>query len=210
MNAWDEAYLREIGPPWEIGRPQPEFVRLAESGDIVGRVIDVGCGTGENALMLAARGHEVVGVDVSRAAIERAARKAEARRILADFIVGDALELADLVATTRAFDTAIDSGVFHTFADQDRDAYVRAVASAVKPGGRLFLMAFSEHEPGWGGPRRVTQDELREWFSTERGWRIETIDAVRFAVREDHPWLREQGSAGGAKAWLARMERTAD
>jgi SAM-dependent methyltransferase len=207
VNAWDEAYLRPISPPWDIGRAQPVFVRLADEGRISGRVIDVGCGTGENALMLAGRGLEVVGVDVARTAIERAAGKAEERRVRVDFFVGDALELADLIATIGPFDTAIDSGVFHTFADEDRDTYVRAVAAAVRPDGHLFLMCFSEHEPGWGGPRRVTQAELRDWFSARRGWRIETIEAARFAVNEDHPWLRLGGSTGGAKAWMASIER---
>jgi 2-polyprenyl-3-methyl-5-hydroxy-6-metoxy-1,4-benzoquinol methylase len=210
VNAWDEAYLRPVAPPWDIGRPQPEFVRLADDGRIGGRVIDVGCGTGENTLMLAARGLEVVGIDIAREAIQRAARKAEERRIRADFIVADALELRDLIATIGAFDTAIDSGVFHTFPDEDRGAYVNGVAAAVRPGGRAFVMAFSEDEPGWGGPRRVTQAELRDWFSNARGWRVESIESVRFGVNEDHPWLRLMGSAGGAKAWLAAMERIAN
>lgn len=207
MNPWDEAYLRAVAPPWDIGRAQPEFVRLAEDRSISGRVIDVGCGTGENALMLAARGLEVVGVDISREAIERAARKAEERRVRADFIVADALELTELVATIGTFDTAIDSGVFHTFADEERGPYVHSVAVAVRPGGRLFVMCFGEHEPGWGGPRRVTQAELREWFSAARGWRVESIRAARFGVNEDHPWLRTMGSRGGVKAWLATMVR---
>jgi 2-polyprenyl-3-methyl-5-hydroxy-6-metoxy-1,4-benzoquinol methylase len=208
VNPWDEAYLRPVAPPWDIGRAQPEFVRLADDGRIGGRVIDVGCGTGENTLMLAARGLEVVGIDIAREAIQRAARKAEQRRVLADFIVADALELPDLIAGIGMFDTVIDSGVFHTFPDEDRGAYVDGVAAAVRPGGRAFVMAFSEDEPGWGGPRRVTQAELREWFSNERGWRVESIEAVRFGVNEDHPWFRVMGSPGGAKAWLAALERT--
>lgn len=198
MDPWNEAYRQEGPPPWDIGRPQPEFMRLADSGVIDGRVIDVGCGTGENALMLAARGLEVVGVDVARTAIERARAKSVERGLTADFHVWDALELGRLVERTGTFDCAIDSGVFHVFSDDDRPPYVAGVAAAVRPGGRLFLMCFSQHEPDWGGPRRVTQAEIRQAFSYGRGWSVEEIAAARFAT--NHP-------EGGSHAWLATIRR---
>ena len=208
MNPWDEAYRRGVAPPWDIGRAQPEVVRLADAGAIVGRVIDVGCGTGENALMLAAHGLAVVGIDVAETAIGRAQEKARERGIAnAKFTVWDALDLATLVARIGTFDGAIDSGVFHTFGDEDRPAYVAGVASAVRSGGHLFLMCMNEHEPDWGGPRRVTQAELRAAFIEERGWTVETIEAVRFATNEDHPWLARMGPSGGSHAWLATIRR---
>lgn len=83
-------------PPWDIGRPQPAFDDLARTGGLVGRVLDVGCGTGEHALMAASRGHEAVGVDLSARAIELAKAKAAARGVEARFVVADALHLADL------------------------------------------------------------------------------------------------------------------
>ena len=78
MGIFEQAY-QDGPPPWEIGRPQPAFVALEEAGEIVGDVLDVGCGTGENALYLANRGHEVWGVDGVPAAIERARQKAAER-----------------------------------------------------------------------------------------------------------------------------------
>jgi cyclopropane fatty-acyl-phospholipid synthase-like methyltransferase len=208
VTVWDEAYRGPVAPPWDIGRAQPEFVRLADAGLITGHVIDVGCGTGENALMLAAHGLEVVGMDVAPTAIERARRKARERGVAnAAFEVWDALGLGALIERIGAFDAAIDSGVFHTFADEDRPAYVAGVAAAVRSGGRLFLMCMNEHEPDWGGPRRVTQAELRAAFTEERGWSVETIDAARFATNEDHPWLARMGSTGGSHAWLATVRR---
>ena len=212
MNPWDEAYRREIAPPWDIGRPQPVFVRLVEAGEIAGRVIDVGCGTGENALMAAAHGLDVVGIDVATTAVERARIKATerglaGRSVAVDFEVWDALELARLTERIGAFDSAIDSAVFHTFSDDERPRYAQSVAVAVRPGGRLFLMCFSEHEPDWGGPRRVTQSEIRAAFSKERGWSIESIEAARFGINQDHPAIGLQASAGGARAWLARIGR---
>src|SRR3981081_543135 len=66
-------------PPWDIGRPQPAFVTLLEGGAIRGRVLDVGCGTGEHALMAAGLGLAATGVDGAPTAIERAPRKAKDR-----------------------------------------------------------------------------------------------------------------------------------
>ena len=198
MNAWDESYRQDRPPPWDIGRAQPVFEDLVEAGVIHGRVIDVGCGTGENALMAAAHGLEVVGIDVAGAAIALAQAKAAERGLAAAFRVEDALQLGGLVELLGVFDCAIDSGVFHTFSDEDRPAYVAGVAAAVRPGGRLFLMCFSEREPDWGGPRRVTQAEIRAAFSAERGWSVEEIVAARFAT--NHP-------EGGSHAWLATILR---
>ncbi|MEP0845935.1 MAG: class I SAM-dependent methyltransferase [Phycisphaerae bacterium] len=180
-------------PPWEIGRPQPVFERLAAAGEIAGDVLDVGCGTGENALMLAARGLRVVGVDFVPAAIERARQKCAQRGLVAEFVVGDALELGGL---GRTFDTVIDCGLFHTFSDGDRPRFAASVRAALRPGGRLILMCFSEHETSEKGPRRVTQAELRAAFSY--GWRVESVEAALFDSNIH---------AGGARAWLARIAR---
>src|ERR1700689_2523836 len=89
-------------PPWDIGRPQPAFVQLANSGDLAGRVLDVGCGTGEHALMAASLGHEAVGVDMSVRAIALAKTKATERGLTVRFVVADALRLVDL---DEQFDT---------------------------------------------------------------------------------------------------------
>jgi cyclopropane fatty-acyl-phospholipid synthase-like methyltransferase len=207
VNPWDEAYRRSIPPPWDIGRPQPAFVRLIDAGEITGRVIDVGCGTGENALMAAAHGLEVVGIDVATTAVERARSKAAERGVAARFEVWDALELARLTERVGVFDSAVDSAVFHTFSDDERPHYAESVAAAVRAGGGLFLMCFSELEPDWGGPRRVTKAEIRTAFSKERGWSVEATEAARFGINKDHPAIGRQGSAEGAHAWLARISR---
>lgn len=189
-----ESAYRNGTPPWDIGRPQPAIVGLAERGLIGGDVIDVGCGTGENALYLAALGASVVGVDASPTAIARAREKARTRGIKASFLVADALALEGL---GRSFDTAIDCGLFHTFPDDDRPAFERGLRSVVRPGGRYALLCFSEAEPGDAGPRRVTQAEIRATF--EGAWRIDSIVAERFAAR----WPGD-----GAQAWLALLTRT--
>ena len=72
----------------------------------------------------------------------------------------------------------------------------------LQPAGQLFLMCFSDKEPGTEGPRRVSQKELRNAF--DQGWDIESIDAVRFEV---NPKFKEEFSEGGPKAWFAIVRR---
>src|SRR5215475_12075407 len=83
-------------PPWDIGRAQPAFAQLAADGLLRGRVLDVGCGTGEHALLAAKVGADAVGIDIAPSAIRRAEAKAKERGIDARFFVGDARELGAL------------------------------------------------------------------------------------------------------------------
>ena len=162
-------------PPWDIPGPQPVIVRLEESGEIQGSVLDAGCGTGENTLFLASRGHEVWGLDFVPAAIEKAIGKARERGLNVHFQVGNALKLDQL---GRTFDTVIDCGLFHTFEDDDRPLYVSGLTQVVRPGGRVHILCFSDQEPPGAGPRRVTQQEIRDSFRD--GWEVVEIEAVRF------------------------------
>jgi SAM-dependent methyltransferase len=196
MPSWDGAYAASTPAPWDIGRPQPAFVRLAERGLLSGRVLDSGCGTGELALLAAAHGADAIGVDVSGRAIQRARQKAAERGLVARFEVGDALRLADLGLT---FDTIIDSGVFHVFDDENRVRYVASLASVLRPGGSCYLACFSDRQPGTCGPRRVSQDELRAAFG--HGWAVVSIEAVAFEL--NRPGL----DGPSAQAWLAVIER---
>jgi len=181
-------------PAWDIGRPQPPFLELAERHAIVGKVLDVGCGTGEHALMAAALGLEVTGVDAAPTAIETARRKAEERGLAAQFVLGDA---RDLPALGRRFDTVLDCGLFHVFDDGDRARYEASLRAVVGPAGRCFILCFSEEQPGDYGPRRVRQDEIRETF--RNGWRVDSIDDATMDLVT---------SPDGARAWLAAITRT--
>lgn len=192
-DRFETSYL-EGSAPWDIGHAQPEVVKLAEAGRITGRVIDLGCGTGENALYLASLGLDVVGVDGSPEAMRLARGKATERGVSIRFDIADVLDLGD---HHESFDTATDSGVFHVFDDDDRPRYERSVRGALRPGGHLFLLCFSERQPGDWGPRRVTQRELHQTFVD--GWHVDTIDTAHFATNLD--------DAPQVEAWLATITR---
>jgi SAM-dependent methyltransferase len=212
----DFNFLYTGTPPWDIGRPQAAFMTLAQAGAIQGRVLDVGCGTGEHALMAAELGLEATGVDMAAAAIEAAKRKARDRRLSARFLVWNALELA---ALDEQFDTVLDSGLFHVFQDDDRPTFVDNLRAVISAGGRYFMLCFSDLQPGGWGPRRVTQHEIHASFRD--GWRVDSIEPARFDVTVDangqlHLPSHQGGvpvvdlgtQGGGVHAWLAAITRT--
>jgi cyclopropane fatty-acyl-phospholipid synthase-like methyltransferase len=194
--SWDDTYAGDTPAPWDIGRPQPAFVRLAGKGLLLGRLLDSGCGTGEQTLLAAAHGADALGIDVSPRAIKQARGKAAEQGLDVRFEVADALRLGDLGLT---FDTIIDSGVFHVFDDEDRARYVASLASVLGDGGHCYLICFSDRQPGTFGPRRVRQDELRAAFSD--GWTIASIEADTFEINQP------SFDISFAQAWLADIQR---
>jgi len=222
MDFFESAY-RGGPPPWDIGRPQKEFVELVRRGEITGSVLDIGCGTGEHALFFAGEGHEVWGIDSAPLAIQKAKEKAAERGLKVHFLVLDALHMSELIRkfdtgretaeqvpdqektaervpdqekTAKQFSTATDSGLFHTLSDEDRPVFVDALAAVLSPGGRYFMLCFSDLEPAGYGPRRITQAEIRENFRD--GWTINYIRPATFESR-----TRDEGP----RAWLSSITR---
>jgi ubiquinone/menaquinone biosynthesis C-methylase UbiE len=173
LTGLDDLYADR--PPWDIGRPQPAFAALADSGAITGRVLDVGCGTGEHTLMAAALGLDATGIDLSATALRLATEKARQRNLSAQFLQHDALRLAQL---DEVFDTLLDSLVLHAFDSAQRTSYLEGVRSVLRPGGRLFVLCYSDWQPADAPvPHHLSRSQLERCFSG--AW---TVDRVEPAV----------------------------
>lgn len=191
---WDASY--QDGPaPWDIGHPQPAVARVAAQGGFTGTVLDAGCGTGENALLIASLGLPVLGFDVAETAVAMAQEKARDRALEAEFVVADALQLKRL---GRTFETVLDSALFHSFDGDERRGYVAGLASVTEHGATLYVLCFSDEGPETG-PHPVTQEGLRAPFSPSTGWNITAIERDRAQTRFH--------DENGAPAWLATIKR---
>ncbi len=184
------------GPaPWDIGKPQYAFTNLEELGEIKGDVLDIGCGTGENTLFLAKRGHTTWGLDIVGKAIEIARKKSADRGVDATFKVMSAMKLRDL---GRRFDTVIDCGLFHTYSDDERECFVSELPGAMRRGGVYHMLCFSEKATR-PGPRHVTQEEIRSTFT--KGVKVFRILSIRESFFETNT------EDYRVPAWLASIQR---
>lgn len=188
----DDLYVSP--PPWDINRPQPAFLALAIAGQIRGRVLDVGCGTGEHALMSSGLGLDATGIDLASNALETARQKAQDGGLAARFLLHDARRLAEL---GESFDTVLDCGLFHVFTGDDRIALVSGLRSVIRTGGRYFMLGFSDQQPGDRWPHGLTRNEVVAAFAD--GWQIDALDAASIEVVTD---------ADGIPAWLLAVTRT--
>jgi SAM-dependent methyltransferase len=159
-------------------------------------VLDAGCGTGENALHIAALGLPVLGFDVAQTALAQARRHAADRGLDAEFVTADALELGHL---GRRFDTVLDCGLFHSFDADERAAYTASMASVTGPGATLYVLCFSDDGPDTG-PHPVSRDDLSAAFGPRTGWQIAAIEPDRVQTRYHDD--------DGAPAWLATIKRS--
>ena len=162
---WNDVYKGT--PPWDVDHPQPAFQALIQSGEIKpGRALDIGCGRGENAIMLAMNGYNATGIDLAENVISGAEVKAIERHVKVNFVVGNVLQM-DRLFTEGEFDIVIDSGLFHVMTDEERPVFARQVHRVLKDEGKYFMLCFSDKEPGeYELPRRVSKAEIESTFSS--------------------------------------------
>jgi len=167
---WDLMYLFKK-TPWDTGITPPEIVATIESGKVpIGRALDLGCGTGTNAIYLAQKGFEVTGIDISGRAISLAKRKARMAQ-LSDRV---RLERGDVTlmrrwATGHSIDFAFDIGCLHNLEQEARARYAAALTAVLKPGAIYMLYAF---EPSTD-QRGVGLDEIAKLF--DRDYKLEGL-----------------------------------
>ena len=202
LSSFDDFY-RSSTPPWVIGEPQPAIVQLERAGLIRGKVLDVGCGTGEHTIMLTRLGYDVLGIDFAPQAVEQARRNAEAKGVDARLEVADAMNLGD----SPLYDTIVDSALFHIFDDADRPKYVASLHGACRPGGVVHILALSDAGRGFGP--EVSEEVIREAFAD--GWVLEALDTTTYrgVVQEVHAEVLDLpvGTRVDEPAWLARARR---
>ncbi|MFA5189271.1 MAG: class I SAM-dependent methyltransferase [Verrucomicrobiia bacterium] len=173
---WNQTYRDPQAPPWDTGKPSTQLRLLLESGAVKPcRALDLGCGTGTNAIFLAQQGFNATGVDLSEVAVQRALAKAQTAGVTANFICASVLALPDLGGP---FEFVSDIGCFHTLAKDQRNAFVAQVTRVTQPGSVYFLLCGNAKEPLDPGPPTLSEEEIRGTFSGH--FDIEWIRECRF------------------------------
>ncbi len=161
-------------PPWDTKAPNENVIEWQTGGWVHGDVLDVGCGLGDNAVYLAKNRHKVTGLDISPTALITAERRAKDAGVDVKFAVADSTKLDGY---TDAFDTVIDSGMFHCLDDDGRRRYAAAVHRATRPGATLLLSCFSDANPvGEEWPRPAVSEETLRDVLGGAGWHIESLE----------------------------------
>jgi cyclopropane fatty-acyl-phospholipid synthase-like methyltransferase len=181
QSFFDEVYRGRA--PWDIGAAQPDLMKLIEEFPPPGRILDLGCGTGDLAIELARAGHRVLGIDFAAAAVEAARSRAAAlpveTRDLVRFETADALRPSAFAGTVQSI---VDSGFFHLFDADVRRTLVLDLEAALPRGGRYHMLGFAVAIPAPDVPRQVTVEEVERRFASERGWSLRAVRAAGFVA----------------------------
>jgi len=154
---WDAAY-RQGTPPWDTGAPHAELVRVLDEYRLQPQtVLEVGCGTGADAILLARRRLEVTAVDCSPIALERARLRAEQENALVRFVLDDVFEFAH---SAGQFDLVHDAGLYHAVRQTNLEQYLDMLWRVTRPGSYYFCLAGAPDKTADDGPPQVTEDEI--------------------------------------------------
>ncbi len=181
---WQIMYL--VGfKPWDSGFPPPELKAVIEGPAALapGRTLDLGCGTGTNAIYMAQHGWDVTGVDLVGSALRKGRQKASAAGVTPRLVRGDVTRL-DRLGVGSGYGLLFDLGCFHAIPESRRDAYVAGVTAAAADGATMLLFGFAPGAMRFV-PSGVSAAELRRRF---RDW--ELVDATRGTDRIESWWYR--------------------
>jgi SAM-dependent methyltransferase len=145
-------------PPWETGQPSSELARvIAEEQIRPCRVIELGCGSGINAVWLAQQGFDVTAVDFNKLAIEKARRRAEEAGANVHFVQADVLEFGE---GYEPFPFFFDRGCYHAVRDPHAEAYVGTLQRVTSPGSLGLILTGNAREPHEPGPPVVSEEQF--------------------------------------------------
>ena len=176
--------------PWDTGITPPEIVTMINSGRVpIGCALDLGCGTGTNAIYLTRHGFGVTGIDVSRRAIALARRKARSIDQAIRFIPGDVTRMNRWVAA-RSIDFAYDIGCFHSLPIAARQRYAAALLEVTRPGAIYMLYGFDASDTRRG----ISTDEVAARFA--EGFLLQTVQRGGDRNGQPSTWYTLQRTAG--------------
>jgi len=183
---WDLIY-REGCPPWEIGRPKTELIRVLNEWDLPrGTALELGCGTGSDAIYLAQQGFDVTAVEVSPTALERARRRGMQEGAQVHFVLDDVFEFT---ASGEPYDFIYDAGFYHFIRRVRLEAFLDMLWRLTKPGSFYLPLAGNADETTEDGPPRVSERALR----SELGRLLEIVALRPFRFESPH---RAEGYLG--------------
>ncbi len=161
--------------PWDQDHVPAELSSLVEGPAALapGRALDVGCGTGTQAIYLAEHAWRVAGVDAVERALAQARRRAESRGVEVRWVAGDVASLSTL-GLGDGFNLMHDRGCFHDLSPAAREGYVRGVSELAVPGATLLLLAFAHRERGIG-PSGASEEEIQRRFGS--GWDLVSVQS---------------------------------
>jgi SAM-dependent methyltransferase len=167
--------------PWDIGGPQPVVQQLVAVGAIKGEVLDPGTGPGHHAIYYASKGYSATGIDGSQTAIEHARANAQKAGVSVNFELADATKLEGL---ENRFDTVVDCAFYHTFSTEPelQKSYAQALRRATKPGARLYMFEFGQHDVnGFTMLRSLSEKDFRDVLPAG-GWEITYLGTTTYQV----------------------------